>query len=106
MLPGDRCVTLHLTFTPGLGAGNPVSITKTRDSTLCFKAYAGRIYEARFAVSRGEVERVWLEDVETGAIVTRDEVLLSEYSGASGEIACTNERALALGSRIPIEECR
>ena len=64
VLPGDRCVTLRLVYTPATGA-----TTARLNSILCFDAIAGRTYEVRVRIPENQPVRTWLVDLETGDTV-------------------------------------
>ncbi len=64
VLPGDRCVTLRLVYTPTVG-----TTTARLNSILCFDAIAGREYEARVRIPSNRPVRTWLVDLETGDTV-------------------------------------
>ena len=64
VLPGGRCVTLRLVYTPATGA-----TTARLNSVLCFDAIAGRSYEVRVRISDNQPVRTWLVDLETGDTV-------------------------------------
>ncbi len=64
VLPGDRCVTLRLVYTPATGA-----TTARLNSVLCFDAIAGRTYEVRVRIPENQPVRTWLVDLETGDTV-------------------------------------
>ena len=64
VLPGDRCVTLRLVYTPATGA-----TTARLSSILCFDAIAGRTYEVRVRIPENQPVRTWLVELETGDTV-------------------------------------
>lgn len=64
VLPGGRCVTLRLVYTPATGA-----TTARLNSVLCFDAIAGKSYEVRVRISDNQPVRTWLVDLETGDTV-------------------------------------
>ena len=64
VLPGGRCVTLRLVYTPATGA-----TTARLNSVLCFDAIAGRSYEVRVRIPENQPVRTWLVDLETGDTV-------------------------------------
>ncbi len=67
VLPGGRCVTLRIVYTPYEGVS-----TARLDSILCFDAIAGRTYEVRGEIDEFTVNqllRTWVVDLETGETV-------------------------------------
>lgn len=65
VLPGTRCVTLRLVYTPATGA-----VTTARlNSVLCFDAIAGRTYEVRVRIPENQPVRTWLVELDTGDTV-------------------------------------
>ena len=64
VLPGDRCVTIRLVYTPTTGVD-----TARLSSILCFDAIAGRTYEVRVRIPENQPVRTWLVDLETGDTV-------------------------------------
>lgn len=65
VLPGRRCITLRLVYTPTTG-----ETTARLNSILCFDAIAGREYEVRVRIPVNRPVRTWLVDLETGETVT------------------------------------
>ena len=66
VLPGSRCITLRLVYTPTTGE----TTTARLNSILCFDAIAGRAYQVRVRIPVGQPVRTWLVDLETGETVT------------------------------------
>ncbi len=67
VLPGGRCVTLRIIYTPFSG-----DATIRQNSLLCFDALAGRTYEVRANIddfSATAQVRTWLVDLESGETV-------------------------------------
>ncbi len=67
VLPGGRCVTLRIVYTPYEGDD-----TARLNSILCFDAIAGRTYEVRGEIDEFTVNqllRTWVVDLETGETV-------------------------------------
>ncbi len=72
LLPGGRCVTLRLVYTPNTG-----DTTSRINSELCFDAVAGKTYEVRVRIPNNQAVRTWLVDLETGATVSEGQFLSS-----------------------------
>ncbi len=64
VLPGSRCITLRLVYTPASGED-----TARTNSIHCFDAIAGREYEVRVRIPWDQPVRTWLVDRETDETV-------------------------------------